>query len=517
MYKKIIALIAFVWWLCGIGIASNSFSLLMKFDKDTSLKDYISSVSHVHFGFSKNNFWGFFVFSTAENNDEAGNNSQGTKIDADGKDIFCKRKLNGLYYNSQRGDILWPLSDESKFGSDYVTLTGGLYTSCSGDNVNPYDIYGYLEHTYKKGTDQERKYWLMAWVKYNAESWSLLNDTASFWSTFGRFDNRYPVGLIYDNNGWIGFVGCTLNGTEGQTNELVAALNDTQIESVFEYTGEKVQFKGTWGVESDVLDCSNIGLAIDQLLLLKIQGIIGISKDMKGGLENLAGNEANSKTQFFSSVNVNNATLINTAKKNAEQICAIDQDTTDVICKSGDQTYDITALNEKTLVVNGGDLTLQGQMNSSNEPLDIFINGGNLILDLKTGHLTSFTEDGFPVYNGGNETKPVAYTGIYLKGNFIVNGLVQLATWTENEKYFIHGKFTSLNTYDIPTPQRKQQIQTVLNNPSISNEQINLTKVFKWRCNLGSGTDGSACTVGEFKDSPLSIINQNYPSKILNG
>jgi hypothetical protein len=54
------------------------------------------------------------------------------------------------------------LSDESKFGSDYVTLTGGLYTSCSGDNVNPYDIYGYLEHTYKQGTDQERKYWLMA-------------------------------------------------------------------------------------------------------------------------------------------------------------------------------------------------------------------------------------------------------------------------------------------------------------------------------------------------------------------
>ncbi|MCR5413080.1 MAG: hypothetical protein K6E76_09135 [Patescibacteria group bacterium] len=252
-------------------------------------------------------------------------------------------------------------------------------------------------------------------------------------------------------------------------------------------------------------------------MLLKIQGIIGISKDMKGGLENLAGNEANSKTQFFSSVNVNNATLINTAKKNAEQICAIDQDTTDVICESGDQTYNITALHEKTLVVNGGDLTLKGLMNSSNEPLDIFINGGNLILDLDTDIQTAFTEDGFPVYNGGNERKPVAYTGIYLKGNFIVNGLVQLATRTENEKYFIHGKFTSLNTYDIPTPQRKQQIQTVLNNLSISNEQIDLTKVFKWRCNLGSGTDGSACTVGEFKDSPLSIINQNYPSKILNG
>jgi hypothetical protein len=115
---------------------------------------------------------------------------------------------------------------------------------------------------------------------------------------------------------------------------------------------------------------------------------------MKGGLENLAGNEANSKTQFFSSVNVNNATLINTAKKNAEQICAIDQDTTDVICKAGNQMYNIENLAGKTLVVNGGDLTLQGQMNSSNEPLDIFINGGNLILDLNTTDPTSFTEDG---------------------------------------------------------------------------------------------------------------------------
>lgn len=494
----------------------------MKFD-DESLNDYISSVSHVHFGFSKNNFWGFFVFSTAENNDEAGNNSQGTKIDVGegGKYIFCKRKLNGLYYNSQRGDILWPLSEESKFGSDYVTLTGGLYTSCSGDNVNPYDIYGYLKHTYKEENQQKREYWLMAWVKYNAESWSLLNDTASFWSTFGRFDNRYPVGLIYDNNGWIGFVGCTLNGTEDQTNRLVAALNDTQIESVFEYTGEKVQFKGTWGVESNVLDCSNIGLAIDQLLLLKIQGIIGISKDMKGGLENLAGNEANSKTQFFSSVNVNNATLINTAKKNAEQICARDQTNTDdnrVKCISSDIVYNINQFKENTLVVNGANVTLKGMMNKKNAPLDIFVNGGKLILDLDTDTQTAFTEDGFPVYNGENETRPIAYTGIYLKGNFIVNGLVEVATGKEKQKYFIHGKFTSLNTYDIPTQQRIEQVQKIVPNwDTITWGQIDLTKVFKWRCNLGSGTDGSACTVGEFKDSPLSIINQNYPSKILNG
>lgn len=105
-----------------------------------------------------------------------------------------------------------------------------------------------------------------------------------------------------------------------------------------------------------------------------------------------------------------------------------------------------------------------------------------------------------------------------MKGNFIVNGLVKLATGKEKQKYFIHGKFTSLNTYDIPTQQRIEQVQKIVPNwNTITWGQIDLTKVFQWRCNLGSGTDGSACTVGEFKDSPLSIINQNYPSKILNG
>jgi len=62
-------------------------------------------------------------------------------------------------------------------------------------------------------------------------------------------------------------------------------------------------------------------MTLDQLLLLKIQGIIGMSTDASSDTAALAGNERDAKTQYFSSVNVNNATLVNYAKRRAEELC----------------------------------------------------------------------------------------------------------------------------------------------------------------------------------------------------
>lgn len=83
------------------------------------------------------------------------------------------------------------------------------------------------------------------------------------------------------------------------------------------------------------------------------------------------------------------------------------------------------------------------------------------------------------------------------------------------EKYYIHGKFTSLNTYATPDATRIMQVKTLLSG-SIATGDIDLTKVFQWRCGYtGSASDGSLCMSGEFRNAPLVIINQNYPSKLL--
>jgi hypothetical protein len=51
-------------------------------------------------------------------------------------------------------------------------------------------------------------------------------------------------------------------------------------------------------------------------------------------------------------------------------------------------------------------------------------------------------------------------SGVFYKGNFIINGLVKVSK--PEEKYYIHGKFTSLNTYAVPNPSRVTQVQNLL-------------------------------------------------------
>ena len=49
---------------------------------------------------------------------------------------------------------------------------------------------------------------------------------------------------------------------------------------------------------------------------------------------------------------------------------------------------------------------------------------------------------------------------------------------------------------------------------SVTTGQVDLTQVFAWRCNFGSGSDGTACPQSEFQNAPLIIINQNYSSRL---
>lgn len=506
MKKKIITLLMIVGGLLSFSFAD--FGLKVAFDKD-ELNNYIKSISHVHFKYGGNDFWGIFVFDSTE---DVG--SQGEKIMVEWEEITCYRKLKGLYYNSERGQRLWPLDKETQqhFNiSETLWITGGLYTSCTGNNIeNPYGIYGYLEHTYHGHT-----FWLMAGLKYNPNQNTLLNNKANFSQNFGFFDNKYPVGVVYDNNGGLGFVWCTLSETNTETanNTLITELNTTPVTKLFTYASGKVVFSWNNHTQNVKLNCENIGLVVDSLLLLKIQGIIGVSNEVsQGDLKNIAGNESDSKSQYFASVNVNNATMINFAKKKSGEICNnewknnFDQNKKLNCIENQNITVDVSKIAGKTLVVKKGNLTLIGNLAADADPLDIFVDGGKLVLN-PTISKKNFNEKGYITTNANEKV----YEGLYLKGNFVVNGIVEEKT---EMKYFIHGKFTSLNTYASPTKERLDQVKSLLGDTTLTEEDINLVKVFKWRCNYGKATDNQDCTTGEFRNAPLVIINQNFQSNL---
>ena len=131
----------------------------------------------------------------------------------------------------------------------------------------------------------------------------------------------------------------------------------------------------------------------------------------------------------------------------------------------------------------------------------------------------SFNNQAFP-----DRSNSVA-SGVFFKGNFIVNGLVGFSPKLDLKtpegqlnpgfhRVIIHGKFTSLNTYDTNTAKnRSQQVRDMVG--SVGLDDIDLTQVFAWRCNYGIGSDGTGCPLSEYQRAPLVIINQNYPSALI--
>jgi hypothetical protein len=261
-------------------------------------------------------------------------------------------------------------------------MSSGLFTSCnSGTNGltgDSYGIYGALNHSF-----QSKDYVLLAGVQYNTGGVNTVVSNSPLASTFQRFDNKYPLGLLYDYNGGIGFVGCEFK-SGAAIDKVIQALNTTGVSNFFEYnSGDKPVPIASY---SGMLDCTKAEMALDQLLLFKIQGIIGMSSDINGDTENLGGNEASSKTQYFSTVNVNNATLVNQAKRRAEELCRgkwssslSSLNNEEIICLNNATSILSSNLFGKTVIVKG-DLTLNGSRSGTTAPVEVFVDGGTLTL-----------------------------------------------------------------------------------------------------------------------------------------
>ena len=204
-----------------------------------------------------------------------------------------------------------------------------------------------------------------------------------------------------------------------------------------------------------------------------IQGSVGLSKsiDEKERLS-LLGNLQN-KTIIYNGSDINSSTLINFAKQKAQELCqgqeiypytTLQTSPENIICaENNDLTIDLTAwptYENKTIIVKNGNVILQGGMQENSPSLDLFIDKWLMYLPPDPFTMQTFNDQWFP------DTTNMISSWLYLKGNFIINGLILWwMTWF-NHKLHIEGKVTTLNTPLEPNSGRTSQIETMFGWPA---------------------------------------------------
>ncbi len=498
MHKKLIITISVI--LGALYALGNVFSINLFFPNlnNQSLQDKFSLV---HFMAPGNNFgWSIFRLATKSVWPRVINTPSGdTKT--------CTKLVRGLYFNSQRGKRLRPLDSDTltllqQQNSWYnnLQMTWGLYTTCGSG----YGIFGYIEYT-RWGVVSK----IAAGTKLDYNNNRIIDSMAN---SFQYFDNKVPLGYIYDSNGGIGYVGGYLTGHDA----LISFLNSWgSINSGFMYSWDTI-ISHDPGRTTTIESWNN---AMQTMRNLIIQWSVGLSKsiDEKERIS-LLGNFQN-KTVIYNGSDINSSTVINFAKQKAQELCQgkeinlpISTDETILCYENTDLNIDLTqptTYENKTIIVKSGNVILQGGMQEISPSLDLFIDKGILYLPDPFTTRQTFNEQWFPETSG-------VIAWLYLKGNFIINGLILWWTTGFNHKLHLQGKITTLNTPLTPNPGRTWQIENMFG-WSLYDNFINLQNVFVRTCGFdGTGSDGSQCMTGNIISStPLVILNGNYPSNIL--
>ena len=534
---KILAGISGVLFLGGsllLWVNASQNKITVDWIKDQTLANKFSTV---HFNVWGNDFGGGFFWT------EAKALATPQEVSANGERLLCSAQIRGFYYNSQRGERLWPLDTDSQrdlaeiqssYWDTQLKINWGFYTNCQkkqneklipenedGRTNSLYGIYGRITHTYKG-----REYSIYA---------GLLNDlqqnelpTAELRCNFQRIDNQYPFGYIYDKAGGIALVGAYVKSENlAQVNafheSFTEKLSKTKCVNDFyslredpnnpEKTIPKTDDPILWPKDNTLIFGN--GNALETMMNLGIRGIVGLSSQVLGQ----KGIEGNTKqTSLLVSTTENISNIINIANKRAESLCRNRWGSLtpngDIICAKNGGEIDPRSYAGKTIVIKEGDLTLTKYMEAINQPITILLIHGDLILPNTKANQT-FLGNGYPDKNGIIKAN-------FLKGNFIINGLIQNQGTEITNKLIVHGKIASFNTLQEPNEQTKVKLRNIGIN---TNKKIWLSEIFTWKCNLKEGIDlnGNPCgklTEGQdpnkdfLIDKSFGLIDMYFPSKL---
>lgn len=538
---KILAGISGVLFLGGsllLWVNASQNKITVNWIKDQTLANKFSTV---HFNVWGNDFGGGFFWT------EAKNLSTPQEVRANGEKLLCSAQIRGFYYNSQRGERLWPLDTDSQkdlariqssYTTSQLTINWGFYTNCQkeqdgklipenedGRTNSLYGIYGRITHTYKR-----REYSIYAGLLNDITKNELPN--AKLRCNFQRIDNQYPFGYIYDKAGGIALVGAYV---ESNKMESVKAFHESFTRKLDEkncvndfYSMKDAPKKNPndpdrtiptatdnelGHIDNDLIFGN--GNALETMMNLGIRGIVGLSSQVQTsdqkGIENNT-----QKTSLLVSTTENISNIINIANKRAESLCRNRwgnlNPNGDVICAKNGGAIDPKRYAGKTIVIKEGDLTLTEYMDATSQPITILLIHGDLKLK-NTNASQTFLGNGYPNKNGIIKAN-------FLKGNFIINGLIQNQGTEITNKLIVHGKIASFNTLQEPNDQTKVKLRNIGIDTS---KKIWLSEIFTWKCNIDTGKDtvGNPCgqendgTSKSFLiDKSFGLIDMYFPSKL---
>ena len=537
---KILAGISGVLFLGGsllLWVNASQNKITVDWIKDQTLANKFSTV---HFNVWGNDFGGGFFWT------EAKALATPQEVTANDERLLCSAQIRGFYYNSQRGERLWPLDTDSQrdlaeiqssYWDTQLTINWGFYTNCQkkqagklvpenedGRTNSLYGIYGRITHTYKG-----REYSIYAGLLNNLQQNEL--PTAELRCNFQRIDNQYPFGYIYDKAGGIALVGAYVKSENlAQVNafheSFIEKLSKTKCVNDFyslredpnnpEKTIPKTDDPILWPKDNTLIFGN--GNALETMMNLGIRGIVGLSSQVLGQ----KGIEGNTKqTSLLVSTTENISNIINIANKRAESLCRNRwgnlNPNGDVICAKNGELIDPQEYAGKTIIIQQGDLTLKNYMETTNQPITILLMTWDINLPNTKANQT-FLGNGYPNKNGIIKAN-------FLKGNFIINGLIQGDSNSNNEiqrKLIVHWKIASFNTLNTPTNEAHTNITKIGIN---LNKKIRLSEIFTWKCNRKEGIDldGNPCgklTEGQdpnkdfLVDKSFGLIDMYFPSKL---
>lgn len=509
-------------WLFSLGILSALVYGVFVMAKpaenyvnlDIQTQSLKNNSSTIHFNAGGNDFWGGALWISTQK--KLNSPQYISTWNWTGK--YCSVKIEGLYYNSQRGERLRPLDNNTlislqKWSNTYnkLRVQGGLYTSCgTGDE---YSIYGTVKHDIQ---GDSTPYFLVAGVNYDIPH-NRIQKNSKLNCTLQLVNNKTVVGYLYDYQGGIGFIGGNVPSPEANEKLAQALSGGHCITEIFVPDNEQELH---WN--ENILGTDWVILNENSFQNLKwtlaVRGIVGLTNNIfSDNKTDIEGNFGD-KSQTVRTSSVSLADAVNTARKKSEQLCKgkWNKNSWNLRCFDNDWHYSIPVKIEPqagiTYVFKNIDAEFTSYMKKDDKEISVFIDWGKLLLpNLWTGRLIDFDNAWYPVdttsYNKGN----------YLKGNFIINGIIQPSSWSGIEnKLYVHGKLLTLNTHDTPTEKRKSQISSLLERNFIE-KFINYRELFTWRCIdtvNGIASDGTDCgrDSSELARAPLTIIDVNFNS-----